>query len=286
MDRRVPPVVRPPADLRRRIARRGIVVLLALCAGFAVWLVALSGLAQERAQVGLERRFRSELRSGLAPVNQPIDLGAPVARLRIPEIGLDEVVVEGSEARQLTSGPGHLRTSALPGQPGTAVVLGRRTAHGGPFGRLPSLRRGDPILVRTGQGDATYRVTGQERLAADDASAFVGDGDSLVLVTAAPPLTASERLVVRAELDGEPFAGGLRDGRGPVAGVELGLEGDGSAATGILVWSEVLALVAVGGVLLRRRWGRWPAWAVVVAPGAAALWGLYESLALLLPAAF
>ncbi|HEX5366807.1 MAG TPA: sortase, partial [Acidimicrobiales bacterium] len=78
--------------------------------------------------------------------------GDAVARLRIPRIGVDKVVVEGVQVDDLKRGPGHYPDSPLPGQPGNAAIAGHRTTYGAPFFRLNELDPGDPILVTTRQG--------------------------------------------------------------------------------------------------------------------------------------
>jgi sortase A len=283
----VPGPAPSPQQVRTGISpRRAVGVLAVLGLGFVIWAVLFSSLPQARKQLGLERQLRSELTQGLAPVNQPIPLGAPIARLQIPAIGVDEVVVEGTEARQLTAGPGHLRSSVLPGQQGVSVILGRRVTHGAPFARVHQLAEGDRIRVTTGQGTTTYRVRDVRVRAAEDAAAFVADPRSLLLVTAHRSPLSTERVVVRADAVGDLFPAGSRDGRGPVTGVELGTEGDATAAVGILVWTQLLVLAGAGAVVLQRRWGRQAAWLLAGPVAVAALWGLYEHLGLLLPAAY
>ena len=68
--------------------------------------------------------------------------GAPVARIVIPAIGVDEVVVEGVDQDQLAAGPGHLPRSALPGDSGNAVISAHRDRqfHGLDQGDVDELR--------------------------------------------------------------------------------------------------------------------------------------------------
>ena len=47
---------------------------------------------------------------------QPLVAGAPVARLVIPRLDLDEIVLEGVEGNELNAGPGHLTGTAYPGE--------------------------------------------------------------------------------------------------------------------------------------------------------------------------
>lgn len=268
----------------RQVARRGLLVIALTVVAFVVWLIVISGLVFDSSQDTLRRSFDDQLRDGLAPVNQPIEPGAPVAFLEIPALGMEQVVVEGTTADVTATGPGHLRTSALPGQPGVSVVLGRRATFGGVFGALPQLRNGDAIEVTTGQGTLTYTVSSTTTYPADDAAAFVADGDALLLVTSDPGLVASGRLVVTAEPDGELFERGARVPQSPPTPAELGLGGDWSAAVGLLIWLEIAAVAIVVALLLLRRWYRWPTWVLVVPLLAAVTWLVFQQFALLLPA--
>lgn len=267
-----------------RLARVGLLVIVGIVAGIVLWLVVLSGFAQARTQRALEQQLAGQLRDGTAPVNLPLAPGTPMAILEVPSIGLHEVVVAGTRAQQLADGPGHLRTSAFPGQPGVSVLLGRRTAYGGPFGGLSRLSPGDEVRVTTGQGVTEFRVVSVERFGADDAAAFSSSTSALLLVTADPPLVASGRLVVRAEPVGDLHEPGLR-GLQPAPGTdELGLAGISLAAVGLLVWLELLVLALGVTVLLALRWRPWPTWVIATPLLLATAWLTVEHLSLLLPA--
>ena len=60
----------------------------------------------------------------------------PVARLRIPRLEYDEIVLEGATARTLAFGPARLRSGAAPGEPGNIVLAGHRTSWFRPLERL------------------------------------------------------------------------------------------------------------------------------------------------------
>ena len=282
----VRPAVASPGPSRRRPGRTALAVFIWFVIGFLVWCILLSALPYARHQQGLDRRLRSELSQGLTPVNQPIAAGSPIARIQIGAVGLDATVVEGSEARQLVSGPGHLRTSVLPGQTGVSVLLGRRVTNGAPFRRINELQPGDRIRVTNGQGRWKYRVVRTRTVPATDASAFVATGNTLLLVTAERTAFGPGRLVVTARADGDLAQTGTRTQRGPATASELGLQGDATGVAGLLVWLQVLVLAAAGAIVLQRRWGRWPAWLLAAPVLGASLWALYEYLALLLPASF
>lgn len=266
------------------VLRRGLLVLACTVVAFVLWLVVISGLSYDSAQQGLAREFTTDLVDAVAPVNQPLTPGEPLAELEISLLGLRQIVVSGSGAAQTVTGPGHLRTSTLPGQPGVSVVFGRRTSFGGPFSSIGTLEQGDIVTTTTGQGVAEYEVVSNGVYDADDAAVFIADGDALLLVTSAPTLVASKRLVVVAEPTGELFEAGARVAQVPVTPSELGLGGDAGAAVGLLIWLQVAALALVAAVVMTRRWRRWPTWVIVSPVLAAVGWMVFQQFALLLPA--
>jgi sortase A len=266
------------------VIRRGLLGCAAFGLVLTLWLTVLSALPQHRHQTSLQREFRAQLQQGVAAVNQPVPTGSPVALIEIPAIDLEEVVVEGTRSVELVRGPGHLRTSRLPNQPGVAVVLGRRLAYGGPFGRLDDLRGGDRLTVTTGQGVLSYSIAEVRTHSADDASAFVADGDALVLVSADPPGRSSGRIVVVARPDGVPFPAGARVAQTPVVAEELGLAGTPRAAVGLMVWGQLFVVASLGAFVLARRWRRWPAWMIASPIVVVCGWMVLEQLSLMLPA--
>lgn len=139
-------------------------VMVCLLAG---WMIAqmlyLGGISQDRAQDALYAQFRGELAAATAPIGPVTEVGAPVATLSIPHIGVEQVVVEGTASGDLLSGPGHLRNTVLPGQLGTSAVFGRASTYGAPFARIGELVRGDQINVTTAQGSKRFTVIGVRR---------------------------------------------------------------------------------------------------------------------------
>ncbi len=79
----------------------------------------------------------------------------PLARLRVPRLDIDQIVLEGASGRTLAFAPGHLAASAMPGEPGTTVLSGHRDTH---FGFLQHLEPGDRVLLETPTGVQRYQV--------------------------------------------------------------------------------------------------------------------------------
>jgi sortase A len=263
--------------------RRGLQAFVIAVLAFLMFALWLSGLTHARSQVGLQRRFRADLASQRAPIGGAIPVGAPVAIIQIPRLGIYEAVVEGTRSGRLRDGPGHLVGSSLPGQPGNAVLAGRRTLYGGPFRRLRSLHPGDSIDVTTGQGHAVYRVSDVTDVASTDGSfAQYRNDNRLTLFTSGSRWTASSRLVVSATLVGKPFAATpLRRTLDPDG---LGLTGERSATSYTLVWLQLLAVVALITVYASSRWSRITMWVVCAPVVAAVLWLFFENAVRLLPA--
>ena len=83
------------------------------------------------------------------------DPGEPFARLSIKRIGLDAIVVEGTDRISLRRGPGHLPNTGIPGESRNCAFAAHRD---GWFLRLPEVRSGDAVTVDTKQGRYIYTV--------------------------------------------------------------------------------------------------------------------------------
>lgn len=153
-----------------RLATGPLVALWAVIALVILGLVlyVIEPMFQERDQGLLLDRYRSSIdkasnqASGLQGVEVPTvapSFGSPVGIVEIGSLGLQAVVVEGVDSATTRVGPGHVPGTAAPGQPGNAVIVGRRTMFGGTFGDLSSVRVGDDIVVTTTQGQSLYQVT-------------------------------------------------------------------------------------------------------------------------------
>jgi sortase A len=108
---------------------------------------------------------------------------APVARLEIPRIALDEIVVEGVEDESLNAGPGHLPGSALPGETGNAIISAHRDRH---FRRLDEVTIGDSIVTEMGQYRVMWRVVSKRVVRAHAPALFETHDPALTLTTCWP----------------------------------------------------------------------------------------------------
>jgi len=150
--------------------------------------------SEARAVVALARHSAAE---GIQPV-VPIVTGAPVARLLIPRLRLDEIVLEGVEPDVLNAGPGHLPGSAFPGENGNAIISAHRDRH---FARLGEIQVGDTLITESGTHRDRWVVISKRVIDADAPALFRTRAATLTLTTCWPIRylgTAPERLIVTA----------------------------------------------------------------------------------------
>ena len=227
------------------------------------------------------------------PPPPPVE-GDAMARIRIPEIDVDKIVVEGVEVSDLKRGPGHYPDSPLPGQPGNAAIAGHRTTYGAPFNRLDELEAGDEILVTTVQGAFRYEVREQLIVNPDQVEVLDDFGDDRLTLTAChPEYSARQRIVVVAALRGEaapvttPVADPGDDGdAGSGQTIDAGLGGERASAWPAVMLGIACALIWVAVWLLGKLWRKWPAYVVGLPVFLVVLFFFFENFSRLLPANF
>lgn len=188
--------------LRRRL---GFAFILAggLLTTFAGSRYVSGAAAQDRARREWEamqaRAVYDEVAaSALRPREVTIAHGAPVARLRIPRIGLDEIVLEGIDDDAMNGGPGHYPGSPLPGQAGNAIVSAHRDRH---FRRLGQLAIGDTVITESGSRTVQWVVVGRRIVDKDRPVLFPSRTATLTLTTCWPIQyfgSAPDRLILTA----------------------------------------------------------------------------------------
>lgn len=152
--------------------------------------------AWERAEA--QRAVRESRLIDFGESEGPVVRGAPVARLMIPSIGLDEIVVEGVGDAELNAGPGHLPGSVMPGDVGNAVISAHRDRH---FSTLGDLAIGDTVYTETASGRSSWIVSKRGVVGAGKPALFSSDEPVLTLTTCWPIRyfgTAPDRLILEA----------------------------------------------------------------------------------------
>ena len=146
---------------------------------------------------GLQMAFKARA------LRRRVENGEAIGRLEAPSIGLNVIVVQGTDPGDLRKGPGHYPSTAFPGEGSTVAIAGHRTTYGAPFRNVDDLERGDRIVMRMPYGRLTYRVE-RTRIVDPSAVGVVRDvGHEQLVLTACHPLySAAQRIVVFARLEG------------------------------------------------------------------------------------
>ncbi|HEV7209654.1 MAG TPA: sortase [Mycobacteriales bacterium] len=224
--------------LHRRGGRRAISVLSAalLLTGIGLFAYPLfTDLYQRHLQGGLRNQFAGPS-TAEAYRRHAFKLGAGLTRLRIPKIGLDVLVVEGTTSAALRAGAGHYLGTPLPGEAGNVAIAGHRTTYGHPFNRLDEVSPGTEIELDTPTLVVIYRAVptfdgkaNPHPVLPTDVSVIAPPGTAgvheLTLTTCNPKGSASQRLILRAV----QVSVTSRNGRPPSAGAVP--PGDGAAPT-------------------------------------------------------
>jgi sortase A len=201
-----PPVSHPAARRRPgwilRLVGRILLTAAFILGAYILWLLWGTGFYHERQQDRLFQQFETRVESTGPRYRPGIVLpGQAYAILRIPTIGVNEVVVQGVAVEDLKDGPGHYLRTADPWDPeGRVGIAGHRTTYGAPFWDLDKVRSGDEIRLVTEQGQYRYEVTSTRDVLPTEGSVLrATEQPSLVLTTCTPRFSAALRLIVFAE---------------------------------------------------------------------------------------
>jgi LPXTG-site transpeptidase (sortase) family protein len=268
---------------------------------FVAWQLWGTAISQHHEQHQLQGVFEASVQKhhhvattssgpALIPASEVVPVppeGSPVAKLQIPAIGLDEIVVSGTAESDLAEGPGHYVGTAAPGQAGNVAIAGHRTTNGAPFNRLGQLTLGDKIFLTTLAGERLTYLVSQAPAPVSPSDVTVLDDFSdnrITLTTCNPEYSSTQRLIVVGELD-QP--------KPPVAAkVKPHAYHIVNAQTASLAWSLFPVVVLETGVLLllglsNRRFSAWyggaARWLILVPLWGVALYALFGTLSAFLP---
>ena len=163
-------------------------VIVGLLLAFGIWhlggglyIHAKAQLAQVLLQQAWDRTLRGETRVRPWPWADTW----PVARIRVPGLAVDQLVLAGASGRSLAFGPGHVDGTAAPGRGGNLVISGHRDTH---FSWLARVAAGDEVVLDLPDGgQKNYRVTGRS-VHHETETGLLGQGGTpmLTLITCYP----------------------------------------------------------------------------------------------------
>lgn len=198
-------VIQRPAYLPRRAGwlLRGIRYLLyfsgILALGYVGFTLLDARLYEVSAKRSLEDQIQVENEHKVATPKPAVKNGDVLGRMDIPKLGVSVAVLEGTNSRILRLGVGHIKGTALPGDPGNSGIAGHRDTF---FRALKDVRQNDEIEIQTANGQFHYQVDWVKVVAPNDTSVLIPSAEAaLTLVTCYPFYyvgPSPNRFVVRA----------------------------------------------------------------------------------------
>jgi sortase A len=123
----------------------------------------------------------------------------PLAILRIPKLGLEVAVLEGTDDFTLNRAVGHIEDTPRPGERGNVGIAGHRD---GFFRGLKDVVKGDTMELETTSGKETYRVDDIRIVRPEDIQVLDPTPEPVLTLVACYPFYfvghAPQRYIVRA----------------------------------------------------------------------------------------
>ena len=104
--------------------------------------------------------------------------GGYLATLKIPAIGVNVRVYEGTDSATLAKGAGHFKETSI--WNGRVAIAGHNRGANCVFGQIHTLSIGDRITLTTKLGMRTYAVTGVEKVSETDRSGLAASSENLL----------------------------------------------------------------------------------------------------------
>jgi len=135
--------------------------------------------------------------------------GAPIGRIVVPRLGLNMLLINGTDHDSLVKGPGRDDRTYMPGQGQLVYIAGHRTTYLAPFAHIDSLRPGDLVTLKMPYATLVYSVTGHVIVDASDLAVLKSHNrEEVALQACHPRFFATHRYIVWAK----PIRVTLRDG--------------------------------------------------------------------------
>jgi sortase A len=147
----------------------------------------------------LDKQIQVEEQHNAVQTTPPVREGDVLGRIDIPRIGVSVAVLQGTTWRTLRLGVGHIKGTALPGEPGNIGIAGHRDTY---FRALKDIRKDDEIQLKTSAGIVRYEVDWIQITSPRNVNVLAPTTESsLTLVTCYPFYyigAAPERFIVHA----------------------------------------------------------------------------------------
>jgi sortase A len=153
--------------------------------------IAHESVAAERRSIAREaRRYRLESKRGQA-----------IGRIKVPRMGVNMILVNGTDHETLKKGPGRDLRTFMPGEDRLVYIAGHRTTYLAPFSHIDRLKPGDRVTIEVPYGTFVYAVTHHRIVQATDLSVLRSPRHEVLELQACHPrFFASHRYIAYARL--------------------------------------------------------------------------------------
>jgi sortase A len=126
--------------------------------------------------------------------------GQAIGRIIVPRMGINMVLVNGTDHSTLEKGPGRDPRTYMPGQGQLVYIAGHRTTYLAPFSHIDQLRKGDRITIEMPYATFVYSVTGHRIVTATDLAVLQSHGHEMLELQACHPrFFATHRYIAYAK---------------------------------------------------------------------------------------
>jgi sortase A len=127
--------------------------------------------------------------------------GEAIGRIRVPRMGANMILVNGTDHDTLKKGPGRDPRTFMPGENRLVYIAGHRTTYLAPFAHIERLRSGDAVTLDVPYATFRYRVFKHRIVGAHEMSVLRSHGVEVVELQACHPrFFASQRYIAYARL--------------------------------------------------------------------------------------
>jgi sortase A len=127
--------------------------------------------------------------------------GEAIGRIRVPRMGVNMILVNGTDHDTLKKGPGRDLRTFMPGENRLVYIAGHRTTYLAPFSHIDRLKAGDKVTLEVPYGTFVYSVTHHRIVKATDLSVLRSPRHELLELQACHPrFFASHRYIAYARL--------------------------------------------------------------------------------------
>jgi len=127
--------------------------------------------------------------------------GEAIGRIRVPGMGVNLILVNGTDHDSLKKGPGRDLRTFMPGENRLVYIAGHRTTYLAPFSHIDRLKPGDRVTIEVPYATFIYTITHHRIVEATDLSVLRSPQHEVVALQACHPrFFASQRYIAYARL--------------------------------------------------------------------------------------